>query len=74
MPKVRLTAISVERINPPKSGRSEVQDIVVPGLCLRVTEKGAKSWSFLYRVAGEGGLNVNGQQLRGKLKRMTLGH
>lgn len=73
MPKVRLTAVAVERLNPPKSGRSEVRDIVVPGLCLRVTEKGAKSWSLLYRVAGEGGLNVSGRQLRGKLKRMTLG-
>lgn len=73
MPKARLTAVAVERLNPPKSGRSEVQDIVVPGLCLRVTEKGAKSWSLLYRVAGEGGLNANGRQLRGKLKRMTLG-
>jgi hypothetical protein len=73
MPKVRLTAVGIERLNPPNSGRVEVQDIVVPGLFLRVTEKGAKSWSLLYRVAGEGGANAKGRQLRGKLKRMTLG-
>ncbi|MDP6621976.1 MAG: integrase arm-type DNA-binding domain-containing protein [Alphaproteobacteria bacterium] len=61
MPKAkRLTAASVERISPPKAARAEHFDAIVPGLALRVTERGSKSWSVLYR-------------LDGRLRRLTIG-
>ena len=73
MPRTHLTATVVERMKPPKKGRLEYADNVLPGLSLRVTENGSKSWSLHYRVAGEGGETEGGRQLKGKLKRMTLG-
>ncbi len=60
MPISRLTTVGVERLKPPASGRVDYADAVLPGLHLRVTEKGRKSWSVVYRV--------NGRQ-----RRMTLG-
>ncbi len=33
--------------------RSELFDSVVPGLCLRVTDKGRKSWSVYFRINGK---------------------
>ena len=71
--KKQLSAQAVERTKPPKTGRLEIDDLVVPGLVLRVTDKGVKSWSLLYRVAGEGGLTTTGLPKRGKLRRITLG-
>ena len=64
----RLTEISVEKIGPKKGSRLEVFDTVTRGLILRVTEKGTKSWSLLYRVAG-----VTADGGRGGLKRMSFG-
>lgn len=69
----KLTEQAVARRKPPKTGRDEIDDLVVPGLVLRVTDKGAKSWSLLYRVAGEGGETATGLPKRGKLRRITLG-
>ena len=60
MPISRLTSVGVERLKPPASGRVDYADAVLPGLHLRVTDKGRKSWSVVYRV--------NGRQ-----RRMTLG-
>ncbi|MCC5871537.1 MAG: tyrosine-type recombinase/integrase [Gammaproteobacteria bacterium] len=48
-----MTEKAVERLNPPKSGRVEYHDTVVSGLSLRVTDKGRKSWSLLYRLPGD---------------------
>jgi integrase len=72
-PKKRLTAQSVARVRAPKQGRLEIADKVVPGLTLRVTEKGSKSWSLLFRVAGAGGYGPTGRLRRGNLKRLTIG-
>lgn len=47
-----LTDAACRRIKPPKHGRLERFDAIVPGLALRVTWQGHKSWSALYRVAG----------------------
>jgi integrase len=55
-----LTEKSVASTTPPKSGRLEVFDTVVPGLCCRITEHGGRSFSLMYRFAG-------------KLRRDTLG-
>ena len=71
--KKQLTEQAVKRMKPPKTGRVEIGDLVVPGLMLRMTDKGVLSWSVLYRIAGEGGETESGVPLRGKLRRQTLG-
>lgn len=66
--KKKLTEMAVDKLNPVAGQRLEVFDTLTPGLALRVTEGGKKSWSVMYRVAGRGdGGN------RGALRRMTLG-
>ena len=50
--KAKLTDRYVKAIQPPQVGRTEVIDLVQPGLRLRVTSKGAMSWSVALRVAG----------------------
>ncbi|MCZ6665155.1 MAG: integrase arm-type DNA-binding domain-containing protein, partial [Gammaproteobacteria bacterium] len=60
MPSQKLTAAGVERIRPPKTGRKEYFDSVLPGFALRVTDKGRKSWCVMYRIDG-------------RLRRLTLG-
>lgn len=64
----RLTEVGVEKIAPQAGKRLEVFDALTPGLAVRVTETGRKSWSLMYRVAGRG---EGGK--RGPLRRMTLG-
>ena len=59
MPTVNLTARLVASIKPGKA-RKEYFDAATPGLALRVTPTGAKSWTVLYRH-------------RGRLRRLTLG-
>jgi integrase len=54
-------------------GRLEIGDSYCPGLLLRVTERGVKSFSVIYRVAGEGGLSASGRPRGGKQHRITLG-
>ncbi|AJE46148.1 phage integrase [Celeribacter indicus] len=60
--------MAVSKIAPEAGRRLEVFDALTPGLALRVTEGGKKSWSVMYRVAGRG---TGGN--RGPLRRMTLG-
>ena len=60
MPSKALTAASVERIKPPASGQVEYFDKGFPGLALRLSYGGGKSWVFFYRASG-------------KLRRYTLG-
>jgi integrase len=60
MPTRKLTDLFVERVQPPAAGRIEYFDAAFPGLALRVTEKGGKSWCAFYRF-------------HGRLRRFTLG-
>ena len=60
LPKRALTAASVDRIKPPASGQTEYFDRGFPGLALRISYGGGKSFVFFYRIGG-------------KLRRMTLG-
>ncbi|MCC6920502.1 MAG: integrase arm-type DNA-binding domain-containing protein [Alphaproteobacteria bacterium] len=71
--KKALTEAAVLKLNPPRTGRREIADALAPGLVLRVTERGVKSWSVIYKVPGEGGFSRNGRPLRGKQHRFTLG-
>lgn len=56
----KLTARVVESIHPTPGRRVEYVDTEVPGLALRVTSTGAKSWTVMYRH-------------RGRRRRLTLG-
>jgi integrase len=58
----KLSAKFLLAVKPPSSGRQEYWDVQAPGLGLRVTSAGAKSWVLMYRVRG----------LR-RLRRMTIG-
>jgi integrase len=60
LPRRALTAVSVGRIEPPLRGQVEHFDKGFPGLALRISYGGGKSWVFFYRI-------------RGRLRRMTLG-
>lgn len=53
MPSLRMTEKAVERINAPATGRIEYHDTLVPGLSLRITDTGRKTWSLLYRLPGD---------------------
>lgn len=64
----RLTEKNIPKIEAPKEGRIEIADALFPGLTLRVTDKGKKTWTLLYRVDG-----ARDGRLKGKLRRMTLG-
>jgi len=50
--KRRLTTLAVKRIRPPPKGQVEVFDVAYPGLALRVSYGGAKSWTMFYRHSG----------------------
>lgn len=74
----RFTDQGIERLRydpalAPPSGRIEIEDEVCPGLLLRITPGGVKSFSVIYKVPGEGGTNRNGRLLAGKQHRITLG-
>ena len=60
MPKRALTAAAVERLKPPASGQVEHFDAGFPGLALRISYGGGRSWVYFYRV-------------HGKQRRLTLG-
>lgn len=68
-----LTAQMIERIGLPDQGRLEIADAVAPGLILRVTERGVKSFSVIYRVPGECGVSVHGRALASRQHRITWG-
>jgi integrase len=60
VPTKKLTDLFVERAPAPAGGRVEYFDAGFPGLALRVTENGRKSWSLFYRF-------------NGRLRRFTIG-
>jgi integrase len=51
MPK-NLTDRYLQTIKPPASGRLEIVDVAAPGLTVRVTPNGVKSWAIRYRLKG----------------------
>jgi integrase len=52
MSSKKLTVEYVRKVNPPKSGRAEYFDALLPGFALRVTDNGAKSYCCFYRIGG----------------------
>ena len=71
--KKLFTAQLIERLRPEKGRRIEIMDSNCPGLVLRVTENGVRTFGVLYRVAGRGGLGGRGTALMGPQQRLTLG-
>lgn len=64
----RLTDRFIQGIKSPKMGRLEFSDALVPGLSLRVTQSGKKSWSLMYRSHVERDKSGYGKQ-----RRLTMG-
>src|SRR5215471_2298503 len=60
MPRRHLTAAAVSRIKSPTSGQVDHFDAGYPGLALRVSYGGGRSWVYFYR-------------LHGRQRRLTLG-
>jgi Arm DNA-binding domain len=60
MAKIKITNAVLERLKPPAVGQVDYFDSAYPGLALRITAKGVKSWTYFGRV-------------HGKIKRATLG-
>jgi integrase len=60
VPIRKLTDLFAERAKPPARGRIEYFDAAFPGLALRITENGGKSWCAFYRF-------------NGRLRRYTIG-
>lgn len=71
--KRRLSDPELRRLRPPREGRAEIGDTVVPGLVVRVTPRGVKSFSVIYKVPGEGGVSAGGRPRAGRQHRVTLG-
>ena len=63
-----LTPRGARRFIPDASGRIEIGDLKVEGLCLRVTLRGLKTWCFLYRSPNADPTTGNHKQ-----RRLTLG-
>lgn len=51
--RIRLTDHKVASFKPPTSGQVERFDLLVPGLCIRLSYGGTKSWSVYVRINGE---------------------
>lgn len=64
MPSIRMTARTLESIKPTPGKQVDYFDSATPGLHLRVSPKGAKSWAYFYRVK-----TLNGR----KQRRFTIG-
>ena len=60
MPRRHLTVAAVSRIKSPTSGQVDHFDAGYPGLALRVSYGGGRSWVYFYR-------------LHGRQRRLTLG-
>ena len=53
MPTRKLTDLFVERAKPPARGRVEYFDAAFPGLALRITDNGGKSWCAFLSLQGK---------------------
>jgi integrase len=74
-PLKRLTDLSLRSlVKSHRAGEKRIADGSVPGLSIRIFAGGAANFSFLVRVAGEGGVNQSGKRLLGKKIRVSLGN
>jgi integrase len=71
MARRKLTKITVENTRPPKSGRLELWDTVLPGFGLRITDKDARSYFVMYRT-GRGAV-VHGKKIGNTERHRIIG-
>ena len=64
-----ISAKGTPRFPPDAYGRIEIGDTRAEGLCLRISKRGVKSWSFVYRTPER----VNGRFRAGAQRRITMG-
>lgn len=70
----RLTAKVIgSELQKTRTEEYELNDGACPGLALRISVTGSASWTFIFRVSGEGGVNVHGKAIKGKRHRAYLG-
>ena len=68
-----LTDIQIRNLKR-QDRRIDLPDGGVPGLMLRVTPGGTKTWSMQYRLGGAGGITDRGHKLKGRERcRVTIG-
>lgn len=68
-----LTDIKIRNLKNPDK-RIDLPVVGVPGLMLRVTPNGTKTWSMQYRLGGAGGITERGHKLKGRERyRVTIG-
>ncbi len=60
MPKRSLTALAVEKLKPPATGQADHYDTGFPGLALRISHGGTRTWTYKLRA-------------HGRQRKMTLG-
>ena len=60
MPTIKFTARRLDALKQPAKGRIEYWDADTPGLGLRISDRGRRTWTLMYRV-------------KGRQRRMTLG-
>jgi hypothetical protein len=59
--KKRFREQKLQKLRSPAPGsRLEIADELAPGLVLRVTERGVRTFAVIYRVPGEGGVSPKG--------------
>jgi hypothetical protein len=49
-PTLHFTTQTIKGLKIPIAGRVEYFDEAMPGLCLRITSKGVRTWTLFYRV------------------------
>jgi integrase len=72
-PRKPLTNMMLEKVRPQPGIRIELADGALPGLIFRVTPRGVKTWSVLFRCVGHGAPGKNGRPRKGAQKRYTIG-
>lgn len=71
----RLQDQKIKSAKAPAKGRPELKDALVPGLMIRITPNGVKTFALVYKVPGEhpDGPSKTGMPRKGKPHRITLG-
>ncbi|WP_095012527.1 tyrosine-type recombinase/integrase [Tsuneonella mangrovi] len=72
MERKRLANTDIDGLKPFKDRRREIIDTGCDGLRLRITTSGKRSWSVVYRVAGQA-TGEKGLPKKGPPRRVTLG-
>ena len=74
-PLKRLTDLNLRSLlKSHRTGEELIPDGSVPGLSIRLFPGGAANWTFLVRVAGEGGVNATASDSSGRSIRISLGN